>query len=167
MWKIKERLTAWMLMSQVPTHPTLIDLLIINPPMMHHPPLTRSHSNPQHPTPERLTRQNSIYPNLTRPKLSSHDSRLHRILQRIHPYVNHSLENKTLDILPGKNSTSRAASTSGGSVLSQSDSISQSGIHSDNQASFNGDWSMQADKQGFGSSGINDRMALEWRLQRA
>jgi hypothetical protein len=75
-------------------------------------------------------------------------------------FVNQSLENKTLDILPGKNSTSRTASNSGGSMLSQSDSISQSGIHSDNQASFNGDWSMQADKQGFGRSGINDRMAL-------
>jgi hypothetical protein len=45
-------------------------------------------------------------------------------------------------------------------MLSQSDSVSPSGIHSDNQASFNGDWSMQANKQGFGNSGINDRMAL-------
>jgi hypothetical protein len=75
-------------------------------------------------------------------------------------FVNQSLENKTLDIPPGKNSTSKTSSDSRGSKLSQSDSISQSGIHSDNQASFNGDWSMQAGKQGFGNSGINDRMAL-------
>jgi hypothetical protein len=51
-------------------------------------------------------------------------------------------------------------SDSGGSMVSQSDSISPSGLHFDNQASFNGIWSMQASKQGFGNSGINDRMAL-------
>ncbi len=74
--------------------------------------------------------------------------------------VNQSIENRTLGIQPGKNSTSKNGSDSGGSMLSQSDSVSPSGIHSDNQASFNGDWSMQANKQGFGNSGINDRMAL-------
>jgi hypothetical protein len=75
-------------------------------------------------------------------------------------FVNQSLENGTLGIGPGKNSTSKTGSDSRGSMLSQSDSISQSGIHSDNQASFNGVWSLQAGKQGFGNSGINDRMAL-------
>jgi len=74
--------------------------------------------------------------------------------------VNQSLENRTFGIQPGKSSTSETASDSGGSMLSQSDSISPSGIHLDNQASFNGDWSMQAGKQGFGNRGINDRMAL-------
>jgi hypothetical protein len=74
--------------------------------------------------------------------------------------VNQSRENRTLGIQPGKNSTSKTASDSGRSMLSQSDSISPSGIHLDNQASFNGDWSIQAGKQGFGNSGINDRMAL-------
>jgi hypothetical protein len=74
--------------------------------------------------------------------------------------VNQSLENRTSGIQPVKNSTSKTASDSGGSMLSQSGSISPSGIHSDNQASFNGDWFMQAGKQGFGNSGINDRMAL-------
>ena len=75
-------------------------------------------------------------------------------------FVNQSLENRTSGVGPGNNSTSRTGSDSGGSMLSQSDSISPSGIHSDNQASFDGDWSMQAGKQGFGNSGINDRMAL-------
>jgi hypothetical protein len=75
-------------------------------------------------------------------------------------FVNQSLENRTSGVGPGNNSTSRTGSDSGGSMLSQSDSISPSGIHLDNQASFDGDWSMQAGKQGFGNSGINDRMAL-------
>jgi hypothetical protein len=51
-------------------------------------------------------------------------------------------------------------SDSGGSMVSKSDLSSQSGLHFDNQASFNGVWSMQADRKGFGKSGINDRMAL-------
>jgi hypothetical protein len=66
-------------------------------------------------------------------------------------FVNQSLENRTSGVGPGNNSTSRTGSDSRGSMLSQSDSISPSGIHSDNQASFNGDWSMQANKQGFGN----------------
>jgi hypothetical protein len=75
-------------------------------------------------------------------------------------FDNQSSENRTLGIRPGENSTSKNGSDSGGSMLSQSDSISPSGIHSDNQAFFDGDWSMQAGKQGFGNSGIYDRMAL-------
>lgn len=74
--------------------------------------------------------------------------------------LNQSLENKTSGVGPGNNSTSRTGSDSGGSTLSQSSSVSPSGIHLDNQASFDGDWSMQAGKQGFGNSGIYDRMAL-------
>lgn len=74
--------------------------------------------------------------------------------------LNQSLENKTSGVGPGNNSTSRTGSDSGGSMLSQSSSVSPSGIHLDNQASFDGDWSMQAGKQGFGNSGIYDRMAL-------
>lgn len=74
--------------------------------------------------------------------------------------VNQSLENGPSGIGPGNNSTSNTGSDTGGSMLSESGSVSPSGIQSDNQASFNGDWSMQASKQGFGNSGINDRMAL-------
>ena len=74
--------------------------------------------------------------------------------------VNQFLENRTSGVGPGKNSTSKTGSDSGSSMLSERGSISSSGIHLDNQASFNGDWSMQAGKQGFGNSGINDRMAL-------
>ena len=75
-------------------------------------------------------------------------------------FFNQPLENRTSGVGPGNNSTSRTGSDSGGSMLSQSSSVSPSGIHSDNQASFDGDWSMQAGKQGFGNSGIYDRMAL-------
>lgn len=75
-------------------------------------------------------------------------------------FVNQSLENRTSVIQPGNNSASKTVSDSGGSMLSQTDSISPSGIHSENQASFDGAWSMQAAKQGFGNSGIYDRMAL-------
>ena len=73
-------------------------------------------------------------------------------------FVTQSSENKTKDIQDSRNLTSRTGS--GGSILSQIGSISQSGIHLDNQASFNGVWSIQAEKQGFGNSGINDRMSL-------
>jgi hypothetical protein len=72
--------------------------------------------------------------------------------------VTQSLENKTKDIQDSRNLTSSMGS--GSSTLSQIDSTSQSGIHLDNQASFNGVWSIQAEKQDFGDSGINDRMAL-------
>jgi hypothetical protein len=77
-------------------------------------------------------------------------------------FVNQSLENRTSGVGPGNNSTSKTASnsSSGGSMLSERGSISPSGINFDNQATFNGDWSMRAGKQGFGSNGINDRMAL-------
>jgi hypothetical protein len=71
---------------------------------------------------------------------------------------NQSLENKTEAVQDSRNLTLRTGT--GGSNLSQIGSASQSGIHLDNQASFNGVWSMQAEKQGFGNSGINDRMAL-------
>ena len=74
--------------------------------------------------------------------------------------VNSSLDNRTSDIQPAKNSTLNTGSNSGGSMLSQTGSTSPSGLHFDNQASFNGIWSLQAGKQGFGNSGINDRMAL-------
>lgn len=75
-------------------------------------------------------------------------------------FVNQSLENGTSVVEPGNNSASNTGSDAGGSMLSESGSVSPSGIQSDNQASFNGDWSMQAGKQGFGNNGINDRMAL-------
>lgn len=75
-------------------------------------------------------------------------------------FLNQSLENGTSVVGSGNNSTSETGSDAGGSMLSESGSVSPSGIHSDNQASFNGDWSMQAGKQGFGNNGINDRMAL-------
>ena len=75
-------------------------------------------------------------------------------------FVNSSLDNRTSDIQPAKNSTLNTGSNSGGSMLSQTGSTSPSGLHFDNQASFNGIWSLQAGKQGFGNSGINDRMAL-------
>ena len=65
--------------SQTPTHPMLIDLLIINP-LMTYPPLTRSYSVPQHLTSERVTN-----PNIAHPNLSSHDSSQRRILRRIRP----------------------------------------------------------------------------------
>lgn len=74
--------------------------------------------------------------------------------------VNQSLEKGTSGVGPDKNSTSKTTSNSSGSMISESGSISPSGINFDNQASFNGDWSMQAGKQGFGNSRINDRMAL-------
>ena len=75
-------------------------------------------------------------------------------------FVNSSLDNRTSDIQPAKNSTLNTGSNSGGSMLSQTGSTSPSGLHFDNQASFNGIWSLQAGRQGFGNSGINDRMAL-------
>lgn len=74
--------------------------------------------------------------------------------------VNQSAENKTKGNRVLNNSTMRSDSIPGGSTISQSSSISQSGIHFDNQASFNGFWAMQSRKQGFGSSGVNDRMTL-------
>ena len=74
--------------------------------------------------------------------------------------VNSSLDNRTSDIQPAKNSSLNTGSSSGGSMLSETSSTSPSGLHFDNQASFNGIWSLQAGKQGFGNSGINDRMAL-------
>jgi hypothetical protein len=74
--------------------------------------------------------------------------------------VNQSAENKTKGIRALNNSTLKSDPIPGGSAISQSSSISQSGIHFDNQASFNGSWSMQSRKQGFGSSGVNDRMTL-------
>jgi hypothetical protein len=73
-------------------------------------------------------------------------------------FVNQSFENRTKDIQDSRNQTSRTGTS--GSTLSQISSTSQSGINLDNQASFNGIWSMQAEKQGFGNSGINDRLAL-------
>ena len=75
-------------------------------------------------------------------------------------FVNSSLDNRTSDIQPAKNSTLNTGTSSGGSMLSETSSTSPSGLHFDNQASFNGIWSLQAGKQGFGNSGINDRMAL-------
>jgi hypothetical protein len=75
-------------------------------------------------------------------------------------FVNSSLDNRTSDIQPAKNSSLNTGSSSGGSMLSETSSTSPSGLHFDNQASFNGIWSLQAGKQGFGNSGINDRMAL-------
>jgi hypothetical protein len=75
-------------------------------------------------------------------------------------YDNSSLDNRTSDIQQAGNSTLNTGSSSGGSMLSQTSSTSPSGLHFDNQASFNGIWSLQASKQGFGNSGINDRMAL-------
>lgn len=75
-------------------------------------------------------------------------------------FVNQSLESGTSGVGPGDNSVSKTGSDAGGSMLLESGSVSPSGIHSDNQASFNGDWSMQAGKQGFGNNGIYDRMAL-------
>lgn len=74
--------------------------------------------------------------------------------------VNQSSENNTTGIQAVNNSTQRSDPIPDGSTISQSSSISQSGIHFDNQASFNGFWSMQSRKQGFGSSGVNDRMTL-------
>lgn len=74
--------------------------------------------------------------------------------------VNQSSENSTTGIQAVNNSTQRSDPIPGGSTISQSSSISPSGIHFDNQASFNGFWSMQSRKQGFGSSGVNDRMTL-------
>ena len=75
-------------------------------------------------------------------------------------FVNSTLDNRTSDIQPAKNSTLNTGTSSGGSMLSETSSTSPSGLHFDNQASFNGIWSLQAGKQGFGNSGINDRMAL-------
>jgi hypothetical protein len=75
--------------------------------------------------------------------------------------MNQSAENETKSDAIGRNWTvSGADSVNGGLSLSQSSAVSPSGIHLDNQGSFNGYWSMQASKHGIGRSGINDRMVL-------
>lgn len=75
--------------------------------------------------------------------------------------INQSEKNETKSILAAKRSIdSGDNSISTGSTFSQNSSISPSGIHFNNQGAFNGIWSMQASKHGFGRNSINDRIAL-------
>jgi hypothetical protein len=75
--------------------------------------------------------------------------------------INQSAENETKSILSAEGSiNSGDDSISTGSTFSQNSSVSPAGVHFNNQGAFNGMWSMEASKHGFGRNAINDRIAL-------
>ncbi len=74
--------------------------------------------------------------------------------------INQSAENENKNVLSAKGVSNSKDAIPAGSTFSQNSAISPSGVHFNNQGSFNGIWSMEASKHGFGRNGVNDRIAL-------
>jgi hypothetical protein len=79
--------------------------------------------------------------------------------------INQSAENENKSVLSAKGSTNSRDALPGGSTFSQNSDISPTGVHFNNQGSFNGMWSMQAIQLGFGRNGVNDRIALSGNFE--